>query len=74
VFEIASRVALTFGREHLLIYNDAFIPLLGDKRPRRTLGRRANECSPEIWHIVGPILESLLQQRWRSGRTICKWI
>jgi hypothetical protein len=56
-----SPIALTFGREHLLIYNDAFIPLLGDKRLRRTLGRRANECSPEIWHIVGPILESLLQ-------------
>lgn len=60
-------IVLTFGREHPLIHNDACIPLMGDKLPRRTLCCRAIECWPELWHIAAPVLDNVLETgtaRW----------
>jgi len=41
------------------IYNEAFIPLLGDKHPM-ALGQAASECWPEAWDEIGPMVEGVL--------------
>ncbi|MFF4652289.1 SpoIIE family protein phosphatase [Streptomyces sp. NPDC001380] len=40
-------------------YNDAYLPLLGTKHP--ALARPGAEVWGDIWHIVGPMLESVLE-------------
>ncbi len=62
----ACRICLTsrfpmivwWGPELRFFYNDAYLPLLGTKHP--ALGKRGQEVWAEIWHIVGPMLESVL--------------
>jgi PAS domain S-box-containing protein len=48
---------LWLGPEFIQIYNDACRPVLGDKHPR-SMGQPAAECWAEIWHIIGPMIET----------------
>jgi len=50
---------LWWGPALLLLYNDAWRPVLGAKHP--SLGLPGREVCPEIWHIIGPMLDSVLQ-------------
>ncbi|QPQ54616.1 PAS domain-containing protein [Allosphingosinicella flava] len=45
--------AVYWGRELRLIYNDAWLPMAGDRHPW-ALGRPAREVWAEIWAEVGP--------------------
>jgi hypothetical protein len=36
--------------------NDAYRPVLGTKHSK-SLGQPAAQCWPEIWHIIGPLIE-----------------
>lgn len=59
---IRSRFPITvlWGREHLtMLYNDAYIPLLGTKHP--ALAMSARECWREVWPTVGPMIDSVLE-------------
>ena len=68
-----------WGPDLVQIYNDAYIPILGDKHPD-ALGQRAADCWPEIWESIGPMLhgvlrtneatwaENLLLPLYRNGR------
>ncbi|QRO01235.1 response regulator [Archangium violaceum] len=58
---LASRfpILLFYGPELLILYNDASIPIFGRKHPE-ALGRPSREVWPEIWHIIGPMLEGVL--------------
>jgi len=49
-------IVLWWGPELFLIYNDAYGPMLGVKHPG-ALGQPGRACWPEIWHIIGPMLE-----------------
>ncbi|GIH08674.1 hypothetical protein Rhe02_67410 [Rhizocola hellebori] len=51
-------VTLLWGPEFVLLYNDAYVQLIGDKHPA-ALGARAEEIFPEIWDQVGPMLNSV---------------
>jgi signal transduction histidine kinase len=52
-------IVLWWGPELRLLYNDAWPPALGAlKHP--ALARPGREVWPEIWHIIGPMLESVL--------------
>ncbi|MDQ2667306.1 MAG: PAS domain-containing protein, partial [Gemmatimonadota bacterium] len=44
------------GPDKILIYNDAYRPLLGEKHPR-ALGRRGAEVWSEVWSDLGPMFE-----------------
>ncbi|WP_103349924.1 HAMP domain-containing sensor histidine kinase [Amycolatopsis sp. CA-128772] len=47
------------GRELVLLYNDAWVPILGpEKHP--ALGLPGVRVWPEMWHIIGRQLESVL--------------
>jgi PAS domain S-box-containing protein len=52
---------LLWGPEMVVLYNDACIPLEGEKHPA-ALGRTAQDCWPEAWHILAPKLRSVLEQ------------
>src|SRR6202789_3209044 len=49
-------IVIWWGPELVTLYNDRYIKILGDKHPA-ALGMRAKEIWPEIWHIVGPMLQ-----------------
>ena len=48
---------LWWGPELIQLYNDAYIPVPGTKHPK-ALGQAGRECWPEIWHIIGPLVET----------------
>ena len=52
-------MTIIWGHAFIFLYNDALIPVAGDKHPS-ALGKSAFEHYPEIWPIVGPQLESVL--------------
>jgi PAS domain S-box-containing protein len=64
---IAIRICLTsrfpmivwWGPDLRMIYNDAYLPLMGGKHP--ALGQPGAVVWSDIWHIVGPMLHSVLE-------------
>jgi hypothetical protein len=48
---------LFWGPSYCQFYNDPFRPILGKKHPR-SMGQPASECFPEIWSIIGPLIET----------------
>ena len=49
-------IAVYWGPEYILLYNDAWIPLEGDRHPA-ALGRPVRDVRPEIWGFLGPSFE-----------------
>jgi PAS domain S-box-containing protein len=47
---------LCWGPHYCQLYNDAYRPVLGDKHPA-SLGQPASECFPEIWDVIGPLID-----------------
>ncbi len=58
---LASRfpIVLWLGEELRLVYNDAYIPMLGDRHPA-ALGRTGAGVWWDIWDVVGPMLGSVV--------------
>lgn len=52
-------IAIYWGEDCLLLYNDAWRPIVGDKHPW-AIGRPAREVWSEIWDDIGPELASVL--------------
>ncbi|HVW10465.1 MAG TPA: ATP-binding protein, partial [Bryobacteraceae bacterium] len=48
---------LWWGPEYISIYNDAYIPILGQKHPWG-LGRSVRECWSEIWSVLRPLIDT----------------
>jgi PAS domain S-box-containing protein len=48
---------LWWGPEFIQLYNDAYRSIPGAKHPR-SMGQMARECWPEIWHVIGPMIEA----------------
>jgi PAS domain S-box-containing protein len=53
-------ILLWWGADFIKIYNDAYRPILGTKHPD-ALGRSGRDVWAEIWHIIGPMLETVYQ-------------
>lgn len=51
-------MAIYWGEEGWLFYNDAWRPILGDKHPW-ALGKPAREVWPEIWDAIAPGFETV---------------
>src|SRR5438874_10403820 len=58
-FLLANRfpLLLWWGRSFCQLYNDAYRPVLGTKHPQ-SMGQPASQCWAEIWHIIGPLIET----------------
>ncbi|GIF44550.1 PP2C family protein-serine/threonine phosphatase [Actinoplanes xinjiangensis] len=50
---------LLWGPEFVLLYNEAYLPILAEKHPA-ALGRPAREVFPEVWPDIQPLLTSVL--------------
>ncbi|WP_249998103.1 PP2C family protein-serine/threonine phosphatase [Actinoplanes sp. M2I2] len=62
VLNTRNAVTLMWGPDFRLVYNAAYVPMIGDKHPA-ALGAPAREAFAEIWDEIGPMLESV-----RAGR------
>jgi signal transduction histidine kinase len=60
---LASRfpILLWWGPELIMLYNDAYRPMLGTSKHPQALGHRGQDCWQEIWDIIGPMLEGVLK-------------
>jgi signal transduction histidine kinase len=71
---LASRhpMMLFWGPDHVQLYNDAFIPSVGPGKHPGALGLRGQECWPEAWGTLGPLLEGARRgiQGWREDHLI----
>lgn len=48
---------LWWGPDFIQLYNDAYIPILGSKHPHAALGKPFRECWPEVYDILGPLVD-----------------
>jgi signal transduction histidine kinase/DNA-binding response OmpR family regulator/serine phosphatase RsbU (regulator of sigma subunit) len=48
-----------WGPELVMLYNDAYQPILGTKHPA-AMGRRGRDAWSDIWPVIGPMLESVM--------------
>jgi len=48
---------LWWGPDYVSIYNDAYIPILGQKHPWG-LGKPVRECWSEIWDVLRPLIDT----------------
>ena len=53
---------LAWGPRHIQFYNDAYLPILGDKQAL-ALGNSAPETWSEIWPTIGPMWADVMQGR-----------
>ena len=56
-------ILLWWGPELFMLYNDAYRPMLGATKHPGALGQRGRECWPEIWDVIGPMLEGTVLAR-----------
>jgi signal transduction histidine kinase/DNA-binding response OmpR family regulator len=54
-------ILIWWGPDLVMIYNDALARIIGNKHPR-ALGQRGEEGWWEVWHVLGPMLMSVLSQ------------
>ncbi|NJM05317.1 GAF domain-containing sensor histidine kinase [Candidatus Gracilibacteria bacterium] len=53
-------IAIYWGAQLSLLYNDAWSPILGEKHPW-ALGRSGRDVWPEIWSEIGPLFDTVQQ-------------
>ena len=52
-------ILLWWGPNFTVLYNDAYIPFLGESKHPRYLGAAGRECWAEIWDVIEPMLEGV---------------
>jgi PAS domain S-box-containing protein len=65
-------MAVYWGEAGLLLYNDAWRPILGRKHPW-AIGRPAREVWPEIWDAIAPLFDSVRltgEATWRGDELL----
>ncbi len=53
-------ILLWWGPELVMIYNDAYRPMLGQSKHPRALGAPGREVWGEIWDVIGPMLDQVM--------------
>ena len=49
-----------WGPDLIMFYNDAYRPMLGVSKHPEALGRPGREVWPEVWEIIGPLVDEVL--------------
>ena len=52
-------IALLLGDELRLIYNDGYVPMLGDRHPA-ALGSAGADVWWDAWDVIGPLLDGVM--------------
>jgi signal transduction histidine kinase/DNA-binding response OmpR family regulator len=64
-----SPMSLHWGPELTVLYNDAFIPLMGLGKHEFALGRATKQVWPELWDdVIGPLMEQVKTRGRPVGR------
>jgi len=50
---------ILWGSDYVQFYNDAYIPIAGNKHPAG-IGQRGAECWQEVWDFSGPLLDRVM--------------
>jgi signal transduction histidine kinase/AmiR/NasT family two-component response regulator len=50
-----------WGPQYVMIYNDGYRPMLGQTKHPGALGSPGREVFSEIWDIIGPMLDSVME-------------
>jgi signal transduction histidine kinase/CheY-like chemotaxis protein len=60
---VASRfpIVLFWGPDLVVLYNDAYLPMLGDKHPA-SLGRSGRQVWGELWPVIGDMLRGVMER------------
>ena len=53
-------IVLWWGPNYTLLYNDAYIALMGPGKHPHWLGRAGRDCWSEIWDTIGPMLDGVM--------------
>jgi signal transduction histidine kinase/DNA-binding response OmpR family regulator len=53
-------IIVWWGPEMVVLYNDDYIPMLGDKHPA-AMGGAGREVWADVWPVVGPMLEEVVR-------------
>jgi PAS domain S-box-containing protein len=61
VLASAYPMAICWGPDFVLLYNDAYGPIAGTRHPW-ALGRGAREVYPEAWDMIGPMYDSVMSR------------
>jgi hypothetical protein len=64
-------ILLWWGPDLCILYNDAYIPFLGEGKHPTALGRPGRESWSEIWPEIGPMLEGVVTKgkaTWSADR------
>ena len=65
-------ILIWWGPELTMVYNDAYGEILGAKHPA-AMGRRGLSVWPEIWDVIGPMLDGVLgggEATWREDQLL----
>lgn len=54
-------IALWWGPERWMFYNDAYRPMLGERKHPQFLGASGQACWAEIWDVVGPMMDQVIE-------------
>ena len=52
-------IVMYWGPEGIMLYNDPYIPFLGETKHPYYLGRAGREAWSDIWDRIGPLFESV---------------
>src|ERR1700712_450417 len=53
---------LWWGPSLTQLYNDAYIPSFGKGKPPAAMGQNGADCWQEIWPIIGPQIDDVMQR------------
>jgi hypothetical protein len=62
-----------WGPQLIQFYNDAYVPSIGLERHQQALGQPGRECWAEIWDIIGPQIDWVMQGRgstWNENHLV----
>lgn len=54
-------IVLWWGPERWMFYNDAYRPMLGERKHPQFLGASGQACWAEIWDIIGPMMDQVIE-------------
>ena len=60
--DCAFPIFVWWGPTLATLYNDEYIPVLGPAKHPHTLGQPAAQVWAEIWHVIGPMIEQVIEQ------------
>jgi hypothetical protein len=72
---LASRhpMFLWWGADLIQFYNDGYRPSIRDDKHPSALGQRGMDCWPEIWPIIGPQIDAVMNQgqsSWNNNQLV----